>query len=41
MLDINQADAASIASVLKGIGPPEAKELIAYHEMFSSFRTLD
>jgi competence ComEA-like helix-hairpin-helix protein len=41
MLDINQADAASIASVLKGIGPPEAKELIAYREMFGSFRTLD
>ena len=41
MLDINQADAASIASVLKGIGPAEAKELIAYREMFGSFRTLD
>ncbi|MBU15901.1 MAG: hypothetical protein CMQ14_12595 [Gammaproteobacteria bacterium] len=41
MLDFNQADVASIASVLKGTGPAEAKELIAYREMFGSFRTLD
>ena len=41
MLDINQADAASIASVLEGIGPVKAKEIIAYREMFGSFRILD
>ena len=41
MLDINQADAASIASALEGIGPAKAKEIVAYREMFGSFRTLD
>ena len=41
MLDINQADAASIASALEGIGPAKAREIVAYREMFGSFRTLD
>ena len=35
------SDAASIASALEGIGPAKAKEIVAYREMFGSFRTLD
>ena len=41
VIDINQADAATIAAALEGIGPAKAKEIVAYREMFGSFRTLD
>ena len=41
LLDINQADAATIASTLEGIGPAKAGEIVAYREMFGNFRTLD
>ena len=41
VIDIHQADAATIAAALEGIGPAKAKEIVAYREMFGSFRTLD
>ena len=40
-LDINTADAATIAAALTGIGPAKAKEIVAYREMFGSFRALE
>lgn len=40
-LDINKADASSIASALEGIGMVKAEEIVAYREMFGSFRSID
>ncbi len=40
-LDINTVDAATIATALTGIGPAKAKEIVAYREMFGSFRALE
>lgn len=40
-LDINNADAASIASALDGIGMVKAREIVAYREMFGSFTTIE
>ena len=40
-LDINKADAATIASALDGIGMVKAEEIVAYREMFGSFRSVD
>lgn len=40
-LDINKADASSIASALDGIGMVKAEEIVAYREMFGSFRSID
>ena len=40
-LDINTADAATIVAALTGIGPAKAKEIVAYREMFGSFRALE
>ena len=40
-LDINTADAATIAAALTGIEPAKAKEIVAYREMFGSFRALE
>ena len=41
MLDINSADAASIAAALDGIGLTKAQEIVAYREMFGSFHSLE
>ena len=40
-LDISTADAATIVAALTGIGPAKAKEIVAYREMFGSFRALE
>lgn len=40
-LDINTADAATIVAALTGIGPAKANEIVAYREMFGSFRALE
>jgi len=41
MLDINSADAPTIAAVLDGIGLVKAQEIVAYREMFGSFQSID
>lgn len=41
MLDINSADAAAIAAALDGVGLTKAQEIVAYREMFGSFRSVD
>ena len=40
-LDINKADAAAIAAALDGVGLVKAQEIVAYREMFGSFRTVE
>lgn len=40
-VDINSADAATIAANLEGIGMAKAREIVAYREMFGSFRSVD
>jgi len=34
-------DASAIAAALTGIGPAKAKEIVAYREVFGSFRALE
>lgn len=41
MLDINSADAATIAAVLDGVGLTKAQEIVAYREMFGSFHSVE
>ncbi len=41
MLDINSADAATIASALDGIGLSKAQDIVAYREMFGAFHSVD
>lgn len=41
MLDINSADAVAIAAALDGIGLIKAQEIVAYREMFGSFRSVE
>lgn len=40
-VDINKADAATIAAALDGIGMVKAEEIVAYRTMFGSFRSVD
>lgn len=40
-LDINSADAATIAASLDGVGLVKAREIVAYREMFGSFRSVE
>ena len=40
-LDINKADAATIATALDGVGMVKAQEIVAYREMFGSFTSVD
>lgn len=40
-VDINSADAATIAQVLDGIGMVKAKEIVAYREMFGNFAAIE
>lgn len=40
-LDINKADAATIAAALDGVGMVKAEEIVAYREMFGSFTSVD
>ncbi len=41
MLDINSADAATIAAALDGVGMTKALEIVAYRDMFGSFHSVD
>lgn len=41
LLDINSADAPTIAAMLDGIGLVKAQEIVAYREMFGSFQSVD
>ena len=40
-VDINKADAATIASTLDGIGMVKAEEIVAYRTMFGAFASVD
>ncbi len=40
-LDINSADAATIANALDGVGLVKAADIVAYREMFGQFRSVD
>ena len=40
-VDINQADAATLAASLEGVGMVRAKEIVAYRTMFGSFQSVD
>ena len=40
-LDINKADAATIAAVLDGVGLVKAQEIVAYRDAFGSFRSIE
>ena len=40
-LDINNADAATIAAVLDGVGMVKAQEIVAYRDTFGSFRSIE
>lgn len=41
LLDINSADAATIAEALDGVGLVKAQEIVAYREMFGNFESVD
>lgn len=41
MVDINSADAATIAEALDGIGLVKAQEIVAYPELFGKFDSVD
>jgi competence protein ComEA len=40
-VDINTADAATIAATLDGIGMVKAEEIVAYRSMFGNFSSID
>jgi competence protein ComEA len=40
-LDINSADATTIAESLEGIDMVKAREIVSYREMFGRFRSVD
>lgn len=40
-IDINSADAQTIAKNLVGVGMVRAKEIVAYRDMFGRFQTVD
>ncbi len=40
-LDINVADAVTIAATMDGVGLVKAREIVAYREMFGKFRSID
>lgn len=41
LLDINSADAATIAAALDGVGLVKAQEIVAYREQFGQFQSVD
>ena len=41
MVDINTADAETLAAVLDGVGLVRAREIVAYREMFGAFRAIE
>jgi competence protein ComEA len=40
-LDINSADAITIAAALEGVGMVRAQDIVAYREMYGKFRSID
>jgi competence protein ComEA len=40
-IDINSADAQTIAQGLVGVGMVRAKEIVAYRDMYGNFQSLD
>ena len=40
-LDINSADAKTLADSLVGIGLTKAQDIVAYREMYGNFRSID
>lgn len=40
-VDINKADARTIAEMLVGVGMVRAEEIVAYRSMFGDFRSID
>lgn len=40
-IDINSADAQTLAESLIGVGMVRAKEIVAYRELFGKFRSID
>ena len=40
-VDINKADARTIAEMLVGVGMVRAEEIVAYRTMFGNFRSVD
>jgi len=40
-IDINSANAATLAESLVGIGLTKAQDIVAYREMYGNFRTVD
>lgn len=40
-VDINSADAATIAAALDGVGLAKAEEIVAHREMYGKFRSLE
>ena len=41
MVDINKADAATIAKELKGVGPAKAKAIVDYRTAHGAFKSVD
>ena len=40
-VNINTADAQTLSTVLKGVGPSKAKAIIAYRENYGNFKSVD
>jgi competence protein ComEA len=40
-VNINTADAATLASALKGVGPSKAEAIIAYRQSYGPFESVD
>jgi competence protein ComEA len=40
-VNINTADAATLASSLKGVGPAKAEEIVRYREAYGPFKSVD
>ncbi|RME35906.1 MAG: helix-hairpin-helix domain-containing protein [Gammaproteobacteria bacterium] len=40
-VDINTADAATLAASLKGVGPAKARAIVAFREQNGPFRSID
>lgn len=41
MIDINSADARTLAKVMRGVGPAKAERIVQYREKFGPFKTVD
>lgn len=40
-VNINKADASTLASALNGVGPSRAEEIVRYRETYGPFKTLE